>query len=350
MQVTSTQEVAVDEVSTGGQATSVGMASTDRVIGNSGRLPRSRTGTFSPVMWCRFLDASVWDPDWIGAKHGHCLAGELAPKPDEFVLHTGQRVELYSQSRNASEDGDRRMPDAAGRIDGERAVRRRLTEIAAGLRSEVRGDNLVLHQVEQVGQRLSDGHPFRRIVAESVALARTLRGAHNFAAAVDYPAAALHLMTENAPAAGRTLLVIGGGTLGRALAERGVATGYDRTLIVTRSPRRARDSLRGPGAKAISVYTPLRAREALGSGSWDAAIATSGVDDLYRARILTWLDTPGCMSAVDLSSVPLRKATSSRCEHRAGPRLTTLIAQQNQLVAEAARRMHRAIAEHFQEA
>ncbi|MGY1965541.1 hypothetical protein ACW9HH_14960 [Nocardia gipuzkoensis] len=236
------------------------------------------------------------------------------------------------------------MPETAGWITGESAVRRRLAEIAAGLRSRIVGDGFVLSQVESAGQLLPEGHPCKPVVADSVALARRVRDELGFDAALDYPAAALTVLAERAEPAGRTLLVVGGGMLGRAVAEQAGSAGYTHALIVTRTPSRLRKRLAGT-THPISLARVDGAREMLGTRRWDAVIATTALDERYRARIKTLIDSPECVGAVDLSGVPLRGRVTDRYQHMYGLHFTALIQRQNRYVARRADLVRRRIAE-----
>ncbi|MBF6229289.1 hypothetical protein IU470_29890 [Nocardia abscessus] len=279
----------------------------------------------------------------IGA-HRKWLSTGIAPSDHEFLLSTGQRVELVSLEPIPARGRDPRMPEIAGRVVGENAVRRRLAEIAAGLSSLIVGEGFVLRQVESASQLLPEGHPCKPVVADSVALARRLRDETGLVAALDYPAAALTALAERAEPAGRTLLVVGGGMLGQAVAEQAGSAGYTQALIVTRTPSRLRRSLAGT-THPISLSRADGAREMLGTRHWDAVIATTTHDEGYRARIKTLIDAPECVGAVDLSGVPLRAQLTDRYQHMYGPRFTSLVHKQNRYVARRADLVRRRIAE-----
>ncbi|WP_280301269.1 hypothetical protein [Nocardia abscessus] len=268
----------------------------------------------------------------------------ITPSDHEFVLSTGQRVELVSLEPIPAGGRDPRMPETADRIIGESAVRRRLAEIAAGLRSRIVGDGFVLRQVESAGQLLPEGHPCKPVVADSVALAQRVRDELGFDAALDYPAAALTALAERAERAGRTLLVVGGGMLGRAVAEQAGSARYTQALIVTRTPSRLRKRLAG-ATLPISLARADGARQMLGTRRWDAVIATTALDEGYRARIKTLIDAPECVGAVDLSGVPLRSRLTDRYQHMYGPHFTALVQKQNRYVARRAELVRRRIAE-----
>lgn len=295
------------------------------------------------VLWCSYFDSSVADLQEIGA-HREWLSTGITPSDHEFVLSTGQRVELVSLEAIPAGGRDPRMPETAGRVTGESAVRQRLAEIAVGLRSRIVGEGFVLRQVDSACQRLPERHPCKPVVEDSVTLARRLREELGFAAALDYPAAALTALAERSEPAGRTLLVVGGGMLGRAVAEQAGTAGYAQALIVTRTPSKARKKLERTTCP-VSLSAVDGARERLGTRGWDAVIATSAVDGGYRARIKTLIDAPDCVGAMDLSGVPLRSQATDRYQHMYGPRFTALVHKQNRYVARRADLVRRRIAE-----
>jgi hypothetical protein len=74
-------------------------------------------------------------------------------------------------------------------------------------------------------------------------------------------------------------------------------------------------------------------------------IATTALDEGYRARIKTLIDAPECVGAVDLSGVPLRGRLTDRYQHMYGPQFTALIQRQNRYVARRADLVRSTIAE-----
>ncbi|MGF0320563.1 hypothetical protein [Nocardia fluminea] len=285
------------------------------------------------------MDTTVWPAQAIGAAHEH-LADELATNTTGFILHTCQRVEAYTLDRPAV------LPDPSGEVIGRNSVARRLTEIAAGVRSQVLGERFVLQQVALAGATAEET-PFTRVVGDAVMVATELRRRHNLDAALDYPEAALGILTDRQPARPDSLVVIGGGMLARAIAAHGREL-YRNVMVVTRSPKRARRRL-GEMAASTSVCTPAGAYALLGSTRWDAVIATTNLDETYRLKIGALVDDRSCVGAVDLSSVPLRRSCTEGYQHMYGQRFTSLVDQQNAEVADRVELVRRAIAEIYGE-
>lgn len=301
---------------------------------------RCHVSAAAPQMRCAFVDTSIWPAQAIGADHER-LARELASDITGFVLHTCQRVEVYTLDQPPV------LPGPSGEVIGRNAVARRLTEIAAGVRSQVLGERFVLQQVALAGAAAGET-PFTGVVGDAVKLATELRRRHNLDAALDYPAAAIRLLTDRQPRRPEWLVVVGGGMLARAIAAHGRAT-HRYVMVVTRSPKRARRRL-GPAASSISVCSPAGAYALLGSTRWDMVIATTNLDARYRLQIGALIDDDGCTGAVDLSSAPLRRECTEGYQHMYGPRFASLVDEQNAVVADRVELVRRAIAEIYGEA
>ncbi|WP_331765116.1 hypothetical protein [Nocardia sp. NBC_01388] len=266
-----------------------------------------------------------------------------------LLLHTCQRVEVYRAARPPVKELGLVPAVSARTVVGEAAARR-LTEIAAGVRSELLGERFVLGQVEAAGRRLPATHPLKALVAESVSIARWLRVEHGFAAAVDYPGLAFSLLTTDPPTR-RTpaLLVVGGGALARAVAADALAAGYRDTVMVTRSPKRLRKRLTPEIRARVSVCTPEHAGKQLAGSPWDAVVATTNLVEPYRLQVAALLDDRGCESAVDLSGLPVHEHTSDRYEHMYGQRFARAIARQNEVISDRAEQVRQAIADLYRE-
>lgn len=292
---------------------------------------------------CFYIDSSVSDVRQIGAIHRR-MSSEFSASPTSFVLHTCQRVELYSTDTLPPPQ----FPEDAGVVSGRPAVLRRLTEIATGVRSQVIGERFVLRQVELAAQ-VPPPNPCIPLAATAVAVARSLRREYDLEASLDYPAAALKLLQRPHHDPTSTLLVVGGGMLARAVAEHGARAGYRPVVVLTRSPKRARRRFLAPAVPGIVVCGPSHIRTVLPPARWDAVIATTNLVDSYSSQIDALIDDPRCGGVVDLSAVPLRPDTTERYEHMYGPRFAALIAEQNAQLAEPAHRVRQVIAEIFRE-
>jgi len=254
---------------------------------------------------CAYVDATVWEEWRIGTVHARLDAdGPAWSGPAGLLLSTCQRVELYTDDRYADPVSDHPLaPEAVG-IRGEAAVRRRLAEIAAGVRSRVLGERFVLQQLEAAGRRLPAGHVLGLVVAEAVGVARRLRAEHGLTAAMDYPDLAGRMLAETGDDPSRVLLVIGGGALARAVVGHELASRYRRVVIVTRSPKRLRRRLSAV-CRRPTACSPAGAWPHLRGSRWDAVVATTNLTEGYRDLVAELVTHPDCRTAIDLSCVPL---------------------------------------------
>lgn len=185
---------------------------------------------------------------FAAAVHGGLAAGGL-------VVETCHRVEAYlPEDARALEKLRAALPTGARQLRGEAAVRHAIT-VAVGRDSVVQGEDQVVHQLRAAlhAAQASGGldpviervfaaalHAGRRARSWRVGPSRSLAGL------------ALRVMEREAGAlAGRAVLVVGAGQMGRLAAHAARAAGAI-VSIASRSPERAADLARAVGAAASS--------------------------------------------------------------------------------------------------
>jgi glutamyl-tRNA reductase len=173
-----------------------------------------------------------------GASERDQLARSLEVKvpshPDWILLSTCHRVELY---------GFGAMPDLDEGLHlevGDRAVRH-LIRVAAGLESAIVGEDEVLHQVREA---LSDARAARRVdgrlqrLFESAIAAGRRARAGRTAASGNLAQSAVAWLRQRSKLDGSTVLVVGAGRMGSALAHSARLAGAEVT-IASRDAARA---------------------------------------------------------------------------------------------------------------
>jgi glutamyl-tRNA reductase len=290
---------------------------------------------------CSYVDHTVLAPRRIGEVHDRLSRASVSvANKAGMLLHTCLRVEVYSYDAEIAQS-THPLREHAIVVSANRAARRRLTEIAAGVRSELLGEQFVLKQVESAAASLPAEHELRSVVADVVSIARCVRREYGFAAESDYPDLVFSLLKQKCslrqPA---TLLVVGSGMLAQGIAVRSAAQ-YDSVIMVTRSPNRLRKRL--PKLTEVRVCGAAHARILMAGAVWDAVIATSNLDEAYRTELIGLVLDPACRQAVDLSCVPLLPDVTDRYEHMYGSQFHELIARQNESMAATAKRVREAI-------
>ena len=195
------------------------------------------------------------------------LEGRIPGHSDWILLSTCHRVELY---------GFGSVPDLDHGLHletGDRAVRH-LIRVAAGLESAIVGEDEVLHQVREAlsqarAARTLDGR-LQRLFETAIAAGRRARAGRT-AASGNLAQSALAWLQERSRLAGRTVLVVGAGRMGSALAHSARLAGADVT-IASRDEARAR--------RLAHVYggtgTDLAGGAALAPESAAVAVALAG--------------------------------------------------------------------------
>lgn len=292
-----------------------------------------------------YVDTATAEGRTIGVLH-EALSRHPAPVPEGcFLLHTCQRIEVYG------------APPVPGVVDlpvgtnwtsttSETHARRRLVEIAVGLRSELLGERFIHHQVRTACSRLDATHPLRPVVTDALATADRLRRDHGFTAHADYPELALRVLSGTSPPAVRTrLVIVGSGMLAKAVSTSAVGAGYELPVMVTRSPKRLRRR-RLIGDAPVLATTVRGAPEVIGPADWVAVVATTNLSGEHRDRVQALIEDRRCRGAVDLSCVPVLPDApeDGRYLSMYGARFRGLVTEQNARLAETAARVTAAIA------
>ncbi|GAC1644844.1 MAG: hypothetical protein NVS9B11_15460 [Candidatus Dormibacteraceae bacterium] len=200
---------------------------------------------------------------------GRSLEAKVTSHPDWILLSTCHRVELY---------GFGAVPDLDEGLHletGDRAVRH-LIRVAAGLESAIVGEDEVLHQVRKA---LSDARADRqldsrlqRLFETAIAAGRRARAGRT-AASGNLAQSAVAWLQKKSRLAGGTVLVVGAGRMGSALAHSARLAGAEIT-IASRDAGRA-DRLanvyggRGTDLAGGAVIAPKSSAVAVAlAGTW----------------------------------------------------------------------------------
>jgi glutamyl-tRNA reductase len=296
------------------------------------------------VAGCLYIDDTVADLRELGEAHEHGPQQRRPAADGVLRLMTCHRDELYFAP------GCHQLTHPWGpravRVDGDIEPRIRLTEIAAGTRSLIPGEQFIFDQVAGAVRSLPDDAVLRSVGEEALRVARRVRDDYGLRSEMDYPEAA-HVLSDQAGGGG-TLVVIGAGALARAVAAHPLADTYDRVLMVTRSPKRARRRL--PADTRVQCHRVQTAVELLDrTERWVAMVATVGMTPAYQEAITSLLGRHGGRSVVDLSSTPLTAPASGGVQMVSmyEDRFLTLVREANARVAARVPAAQAAIAEYY---
>lgn len=270
-----------------------------------GKLPAPALRPQESALQCAYIDRTVSDLHAIAELHEQLSADPPARDGHSLVLHTCERAEAYSTGpppHDFVHRARRHLQASPTLLTDRRESLRRLTEIAAGVRSRLLGERFVYEQVRQAVLGQANDHPIRDDGLTALRIARAARTKHGFDAEFDYPELARSLLRTPGPTPSG-LVVVGGGMLAQAMATQQWLLGYEQLAIMTRSPKKFRRRLpeRFVGAAVIAP----RHASALTMYSWDVIVATVNITGTYRATVESLVRDERCRLAVDLSSVPL---------------------------------------------
>jgi glutamyl-tRNA reductase len=154
------------------------------------------------------------------------LEGKVPSHPDWILLSTCHRVELYGFGAVPDLDEGLRLET------GDRAVRH-LIRVAAGLESVIVGEDEVLHQVREAlsdarAARSLDGR-LQRLFETAIAAGRRARAGRT-AASGNLAQSAVAWLQARSNLADRSVLVVGAGRMGSALAHSARLAGAEVTI------------------------------------------------------------------------------------------------------------------------
>ena len=229
-------------------------------------------------------DAPVWcavaDSDTSSSAERGRLAGLLAAeaqRADRVLLVTCQRVELYGV-------GARERPVAGMRLLAGEAAVRRVFRIAAGLESQITGEDEVLGQVRAASASAPPAARdprLRRLFESAVAAGRRCRAGRG-PTGNSLAALAARTLLEMSNGSDRPFMVAGAGYMGAALA-RSIRRRAPSLTVASRSLERARALAAKVGAAAITLGDAATVAPSAGGlavalgGAWPARFAAGSL-------------------------------------------------------------------------
>jgi glutamyl-tRNA reductase len=284
-----------------------------------------------------YADTTTADSRSLGRVHELLTREPIRLDGDCLLVQTCQRVEVYWAGEAPDLVSLQRTVDLSGRVETD-AVLPRLTEIATGLRSELVGERFIHEQLRRARLHLEPDSAVGAAADHALYFAEALRRRHDFRARVDYPDLTFDLLDAQ-PHSAPILVIVGSGLLAQAVTAHSRVAGYERVLMVTRSPKRLRKRGRGT-IGAASAFTVPRALQELKNRDWDVVIATSNLTAQHRAAVTRLLSSPGRRTVVDLGSVPVvAEPLDDRHFTLYHDSFVRLVGGQNAAVAEAAARV-----------
>jgi glutamyl-tRNA reductase len=289
---------------------------------------RSASGRGARFTSCSYIDLTTHAPGEVAGRYAQSSADVPASSASGVWLRTCHRLEWYEGLTPARTEITDFLPEARS-VEGHAAVATRLAQIAAGARSLIVGERFVFDQVSAAFTNLGADHCLLHAAAEALSVAVEARRAFKLSAVLDYTGLCRLLLEDAAGDVRRSLVVIGGGVLARALAAEFARSRA--VVLVTRNPKKLRRNLAAAGVSATTCRI-TQADEVLVSQPYDLIIATSGVDALYREGIDALAAARDCRTTLDLCAIPVLEPGPDY-RHLHDPDVITIIEDANREVA-----------------
>jgi Glutamyl-tRNAGlu reductase, N-terminal domain len=253
-----------------------------------------------------YKDHSMFDP-YRMAVHSAAVKHRMQSLAAQglLLLTTCLRVELYGDRAAVQTQSTDLIGNPKGSLFGTDEVAQRLSEIAAGTRSQILGESYIGEQISQVVDLLPPYSPMRRLASLAIEIGKEAQTRYSFFASADYDKIVLDLINEaiGMDGIGGTLYLVGAGMLGRSILLGELPRRFRTTRIISRDPKGLRRKLRGLTIPPIEVGRADNLKPAKESNSV-VVIATNEVADTYRSTLeaLFWAIEPSRI--IELSSLP----------------------------------------------
>ncbi len=246
-------------------------------------------------MLCYYIDHEVLSPFGI-AQLKTSMKEELlnVDEQREAFLSTCHRLELYTDSV-ARQSAFTQAIGVQPHID--QNVPQRLEDIASGRKSQLLGERAIYFQVENSFAKLPVENPYYHIGDTALSRAKAFREKHDFYAEYDYEDIVFNLLPSM-----DTLIVVGSGMLGQMIAKASHERGTERTILVTRNPKKSKKRLISTRFQEIYSFGSLPADAT--QLPFTCLIATDQVNDDYRSKILALVNHEKNELTVNLSALP----------------------------------------------
>ncbi|PBB58147.1 MULTISPECIES: hypothetical protein [Mesorhizobium] len=234
------------------------------------------------------------------------IAHDLA-RTGVLLVTTCLRVEVYGQEYALGGiDSTIFSGFSSERVEGAAAISQRLAEIASGAHSQILGENYISDQLVKSIELLDPNLPIFQIVRLAIDIGRASRARARFIAPFNYDKIVKDIIADRFPNGELpdSFYMIGAGMLGRELIKSGVGERFRSTVIITRNPKNLRKRLRAWTDIDVVLTRPAEIGQAREPRSI-VVIATTDVNDEYRAILQKALLRLGPRTIVDLSSIPV---------------------------------------------
>ena len=219
-----------------------------------------------------------------------------------LILTTCHRIEIYSTNRCRLD-----LPTffnlSTKKINGVTDVLYRMVEIGCGLKSKILGERSIYFQLQNALFPLFDKNPFLFLGSKALNIANILRTKYNFFAINDYEQIVINSFSNNnGMRRPDSLLIIGGGMLGKKIAESEIQNMYKQVVIVTRNPKKVKKSI----ANTVKAYSYDMIPRKIFNSPYHSFIATDYCSEVYKKKIIGIFENNSNIKTIDLSAIPLR--------------------------------------------
>lgn len=234
------------------------------------------------------------------------FAAEIARR-GILQIATCARLEFYGEKSVLEDiDGKPFFGFSYGRVEGAISIAERLATIAAGVHSQILGEGFISGQLMQAIESGDPNLSIFKVARVAVDLGSAARKRQEFFAEFDYVQIVEDMIedrfSDNAPL--DRIYIIGAGMLGQELIRGNVGERFRSTVVITRNPKKLRKRLSTGLKTNVTFMRPSEVGRTREPGSM-VVIATTDVDNKYKAILQETLLRLGPRIILDLSSIPV---------------------------------------------
>ncbi|MBY0500638.1 MAG: hypothetical protein K2P93_01380 [Alphaproteobacteria bacterium] len=222
-----------------------------------------------------------------------------------MLLRTCHRVEFYFNENTQTNPFKEVLGYDSYNTHKDGSAFLRLVEIACGVQSKIIGEKYIFEQVKKSADELDKDHPFKKDALEALSIARELREKNSFYAPIDYEQIVSRQLSSYLKdiSSSHKLLVVGSGMLAKSIISHALQEGKIEILMVSRVAKKIKKKADYKNSK-LNICSVFNIPDHFISTNFHCFLATTNINEVYKEKLLSYLNRKECLSIVDMSSLP----------------------------------------------
>jgi|GEM_PF-4738193 len=230
------------------------------------------------------------------AQHFNEKSGRFKKENNSVILSTCHRIEEYLDTDTGyHKDNFGSLNSNVKYLTESADVLERLSRIVSGVDSWILGEKYIAQQVFNAFQKTTSDSPLSWLGNKAIEIGLRAKVGSGLIAHVDYPDIALNIIDQMLRGKIQSILIVGGGMLGRSVFEKAEINGWDNIYVISRNPKKMR-KMGYQNALKLSQAEPVINKK------FAVIIATTDMTPIYKTEIENFLERKECRAVIDLSA------------------------------------------------